>query len=285
MSTQVANFFGESQQQNTGIMQRGEKREATEVQAMVLMAKSYPRNQMQAMDRILNACTRPTLASSALYAYSRGGAQITGASIRLAETIAQQWGNIDYGIRELKQENGESTVEAYAWDLETNVRQTKVFQVQHMRHTRGGGYQLTDPRDIYELVANNGARRLRACLLGVIPSDVIEAAVEQCHVTQAAAVDLTDEKIKQTVSAFEAIGVTPEMLAKRMQRKIEAMQPAQYLQLRQIYMSIKDGMSTIHDWFDAPKAAEATETNAALDAAMEKLGSGKAATANKMKGQ
>ena len=112
MSTQVANFFGESQQQNTGIMQRGEKREATEVQAMVLMAKSYPRNQMQAMDRILNACTRPTLASSALYAYSRGGAQITGASIRLAETIAQQWGNIDYGIRELKQENGETTVEA-----------------------------------------------------------------------------------------------------------------------------------------------------------------------------
>ena len=109
--------------------------------------------------------------------------------------------------------------------------------------------------------------------------------MEQCHVTQAAAVDLTDEKIKQTVSAFEAIGVTSDMLAKRMQRKIEAMQPAQYLQLRQIYMSIKDGMSTIHDWFDAPKAAGATETNAALDAAMEKLGSGKDAAANEMKGQ
>ena len=270
MTTQVANFFGESTQQNQSIMQRGEKREATEVQAMVLMAKSYPRSQSQALDRILNACARPTLAQNALYAYARGGSSVTGPSIRLAEAIAQQWGNIDYGIRELKQENGESTVEAYAWDLETNVRQTKVFQVPHWRHTKAGGYALKDPRDIYELVANNGARRLRACLLGVIPGDVIEAAVDQCHTTQAAAVDLTDEKIKQTVAAFEAIGVSSEMIGKRLQRKVESMQPAQYLQLRQIYASLKDGMSTPADWFDMPQAVAADDSNAALDAVMAK---------------
>ena len=270
MTTQVANFFGESAPQNQSIMQRGEKREATEVQAMVLMAKSYPRSQSQALDRILNACARPTLAQNALYAYARGGSSVTGPSIRLAEAIAQQWGNIDYGIRELKQENGESTVEAYAWDLETNVRQTKVFQVPHWRHTKAGGYALKDPRDIYELVANNGARRLRACLLGVIPGDVIEAAVDQCHTTQAAAVDLTDEKIKQTVAAFEAIGVSSEMIGKRLQRKVESMQPAQYLQLRQIYASLKDGMSTPADWFDMPQAVAADDSNAALDAVMAK---------------
>ena len=276
MTNQVANFFGESPQQSQSIMQRGEKREATEVQAMVLMAKSYPRNQIHALDRILNACGRPTLAQNALYAYARGGASVTGPSIRLAEAIAQQWGNIDYGIRELKQENGESTVEAYAWDLETNVRQTKVFQVPHWRHTKAGGYALKDPRDIYELVANNGARRLRACLLGVIPGDVIEAAVDQCHATQAASVDLTDEKIKQTVAAFEAIGVTAEMIGKRLQRKVESMQPAQYLQLRQIYASLKDGMSTPADWFDMPQAVAANDSNAALDAAMSKADKPKA---------
>ena len=36
------------------------------------------------MDRILNACTRQTLAESAVYAYNKGGNQITGPSIRLA---------------------------------------------------------------------------------------------------------------------------------------------------------------------------------------------------------
>ncbi|MDT1904179.1 hypothetical protein FPK34_26285, partial [Acinetobacter baumannii] len=77
----------------------------------------------------------------------------------------------------LSSENGESTVEAFAWDVETNTRQTKVFQVPHIRYTRNGSKKLTDPRDIYELVANNGARRLRACILGVIPGDVIDDAV------------------------------------------------------------------------------------------------------------
>ncbi len=78
----------------------------------------------------------------------------------------------------------QSTVEAFAWDVEeANTRQTKVFQVRHWRHTKQGGYKLTDPRDIYELVANNGARRLRACILGVIPGDVIDAAVA-CNVSK-----------------------------------------------------------------------------------------------------
>ena len=78
------------------------------------------------------------LAQSAVYSYARGGSSVTGPSIRLAEMLAQNWGNIQYGIRELSSENGESTVEAFAWDVETNTRQTKVFQVPHIRYTRNG---------------------------------------------------------------------------------------------------------------------------------------------------
>ena len=106
------------------------QREASEIQAMVFMAKQFPRNQIQAADRILNACTRQTLADSAVYSYPRGGQNIEGPSIRLAEVLAQNWGNLDFGIRELSQENGVSTVEAYAWDLETTDRPA--------RHLRDG---------------------------------------------------------------------------------------------------------------------------------------------------
>lgn len=161
------------------------QREIAEVQASMAISKRFPRNQAQALDRILIACQRPTLAEGALYSYSRGGTEITGPSIRLAEAIVQQWGNVDFGIRELEQRNGESTVEAYAWDLETNTRQKKIFQVRHKRVTKAKpqGYDLTDPRDIYELVANQGARRLRACILGIIPGDIVESAVNQCEQT------------------------------------------------------------------------------------------------------
>ncbi|MEI6746448.1 MAG: hypothetical protein WCL34_10830 [Methylococcaceae bacterium] len=83
----------------------------------MMIASMNPRNQRGAMDRILNACTRQSLAESAVYQFARGGANVSGASIRLAEAIAQQWGNIQFGIRELEQRTGESTVQAFALPL------------------------------------------------------------------------------------------------------------------------------------------------------------------------
>ena len=51
-----------------------------------------------------------------------------------------------------RKKDGVSTVAAFAWDVETNTRREVVFQVALKRDTRKGSYQLTDNRDIYELV-------------------------------------------------------------------------------------------------------------------------------------
>ena len=262
MTNQVANIFSTGTTNNSApltMMDTQASRENQEVQAMMIIAKRFPRDHVDAMDRILKSCTRETLAQSALYSYPRGGQAVEGPSIRLAETIAQEWGNIQYGIRELNQSNGESTVEAFAWDIQTNTRQVKVFQVPHVRVSKRGKQILTDPRDIYELVANNGARRLRACILGVIPGDVIEAAVKQCSMTIQANADISPEGLKKVSDAFEeSFGITQEMIAKRYQCRFEALRPAQVVQLRTIYQSLKDGISQTKDWFDVegtnPKA-------------------------------
>lgn len=247
------------------------QREASEIQAMVFMAKQFPRNQIQAADRILNACTRQTLADSAVYSYPRGGQNVEGPSIRLAEVLAQNWGNLDFGIRELSQENGVSTVEAYAWDLETNVRQAKVFQVAHKRMAKGGTKTLTDPRDIYEMVANQGSRRLRACILSVIPGDIVEAALAQCAITQAASVGTKPEEVKETIrkltEAMGKFGITPENIQDRYQCRLEAIRPAQIVELRKIYTSLKDGMSKPSDWFaiQEVKKSDAQDLNAMVE--------------------
>jgi ABC-type hemin transport system ATPase subunit len=125
-----------------------ESREIQEVQAAMVIAQRFPRDERRAMDRILNACTRKTLAETALYSYNRGGQEVTGPSIRLAEVLAQAWGNIQSGVRELEQTDEDSVVEVFAWDLETNTRDAKVFRVPHVRHTQAGAKKLTDPRDI-----------------------------------------------------------------------------------------------------------------------------------------
>jgi len=84
---------GELPPQTAGAMQEVlAGREMAEVQIAMLAAKKYPRDVRAAVDRIINACTRPGLAEGALYSYARGGSQISGPSIRLLEAIAQQWG-------------------------------------------------------------------------------------------------------------------------------------------------------------------------------------------------
>jgi hypothetical protein len=225
-------------------------RAVQEVQAAMVIAKRFPRDERAALDRILNACARPTLANQAVYQYARGGSDVSGPSIRLAEAIAQNWGNLQFGIRELEQNNGESTVEAFAWDIETNTRQVKIFQVKHERHTRQGVKKLTDPRDIYELVANQGARRVRACILGVIPGDIVEEAVRQCEVTMQADADTSKEAQEKIVSAFAKFGVTKEQIEKRIQRRMDSITPAQVITLRKIMQSLKDGMSGPDEWFE-----------------------------------
>jgi len=250
---QQSNPFGSQQlarQTVNAVADAEQARAIAETQGAMIMAQRFPRNPIAAMDRILNACTRQTLAEGALYTYARGGTDITGPSIRLAETLAQNWGNIQFGIRELEQRGEESTVETFAWDVETNTRQVKVFQVRHERHTRQGVKKLSDPRDVYELVANQGARRLRACILGIIPGDVVEAAVAQCDTTLRTKANVTPELIASLIEKFSEYHVGKDLIEKRIQRRIEAMTPAQVVALGKIYNSLKDGMSSASEWFE-----------------------------------
>lgn len=232
-----------------------QQREIAEMQSKLMLARMNPRDEKEVVDRIIMSCTRQSLAETAMYTYARGGTSITGPSIRLAEVIAQQWGNFDFGVRELEQRDGESTVEAYAWDLQHNVSQRKIFQVAHVRATKSkGNVRLTDPRDIYELVANNGARRLRACILGVIPGDVVETAVRQCATTLQVKVTVNAERIASILDGFAAYGVTKAQIERRIQRHMEAITPALVVNLGNIYNSLKDGMSSPGDWFEAEGA-------------------------------
>ncbi|NEV64135.1 hypothetical protein [Thiorhodococcus minor] len=270
----VANPFGApaTQGASNAVAASEQHRSEAEIQAAMVIAKRFPRDPVQATDRILQACTRPALAEGALYAYPRGSELVTGPSIRLAEALAQGWGNVQFGVRELSQSRGESTVEAFAWDLETNTRQVKVFQVAHVRHTRRGQFKLEDPRDVYELVANQGARRLRACILGILPGDLVEAAVKQCELTQANAGGATEEQVKQLVEAFAKIGVTQEQITKFLGHRLDSVIGAEVIRLRKVFTSIRDGMAKPGDFFPVEEKAQADGAQTLKDKLKAKAG-------------
>lgn len=268
---------GRYEQEETGIAERNTQtemmisRQAQEVQAAIVIAKRFPRNVTESFNRVMTACKRRKLAENAIYEYPRGGQKITGPSIRLAEAIAQNWGNIDFGITELEQKNGESQVMAYAWDLETNTRQTKIFTVKHIRSTKKGSYKLDDPRDIYELVANNGARRLRACILGIVPGDVVDAAVEACNQTLAGnnKEPLEDLIRKMTQMFKDNFGVTIPQLEKYIGWKLSSFSRMDVVKLGRVYNSLRDGMTKKEDVFDMTVTEDVVDALATPDEAQE----------------
>lgn len=234
---------------------QNQSRELAETQTKYLMAERFPRNEVAAMDRILNAFSRPTLAEKAAYQFARGGSDIAGPSIRAAEAIAQQWGNMDSGWREMQRGTDAtgvpfSEVEAFCIDLQARNTKRLTFIVRHWRDTKKGGYKLTDERDIYELCANQAQRRLRACILASIPGDVTEAAMQQADVTLKSKADTSPEAMQKMVAAFAEFGVQREHIEKRIQRRIDAITPAQVVSLKRIYVSLRDDMSVAADWFE-----------------------------------
>jgi len=251
----------------------------SEVIASLKVAKMFPRSELEALDKILKDCTRPGLADVAIYEYKRGGTAVTGPSIRLAEAVKRAWGNIESGWRELERRGDTSIIQAYAWDKESNVKEERTFSVKQVRDTKQGRKPLTDERDIYENNANQAARRVRACILALIPGDIIDAAVEQCEKTLATREVVTVESIAQLVKAFEAFKVTKDMLSEYTGRNLtpDALSASMMVKLRTVYKSIKDGVGSPEDFFvmlpDAkpddkkpdPKAKEATTEKATLD--------------------
>ena len=281
----VANPFATGEPSHKTSMEVVESsRLVAETQASMIVAQRFPRDQQKAMDRIIQACTRPQLADIAIYAYPRGGSQVTGPSIRLAEAIAQNWKHMVSGWREISQVNGRSTVQAFAHDLEMNTRAERTFEVKHERYTKKGTYPLTDPRDIYELVANNGARRVRACILALIPGDVIESAVAQCEATQKAAMGAPEAKIKSMIESFAKYGVTKRQLEKRLQHRLDADTTvvAELLSLHKIYVSLKDGYTKPDEWFepDIPDPADKTSAKSKLKKAAADIATAQTAVKN-----
>jgi len=236
-------------------------REAQEVQVAMLAAQRFPRDEVDAYNRIMRDCQRKSLAALSMYEYPRGGQMVTGPSIHLARALKRGWGRIDSGFKVLEQTATESTVMVYAWDLETNCRETKVFTVRHVRETKKGAYPLTDSRDIYELIANQAARRERSCILSVIPQDVVDAAVGQCNVTLSSGSEMPlVDKVRALVKNFqEQYGVTVEMLEQYIGCKKEAFSNQSVVRLKNVYNTLRDGSASVEQYFDMSAAAPTRE--------------------------
>lgn len=243
---------------NAGTVMIEQERAIAEVKGKLTSAKMFPRDEAMAFQQVMNACSRPSLAKVAEYRFKRGGQEVNGPTIRLAEVIAAAWGNIDYGIRELSRGEGYSEMEAYAWDMQTNTISAQRFTVRHIRDrsdANGGNVSLTQERDIYERTANDASRRVRERIFAVVPPDLVEMAVKKCRDTMAGNSDRPiADRVRDMISAFNKYSVTAQMIETRLGRKLDSILPDDFADLMAVYNSIKDG-AKVSDFFGGEAVA------------------------------
>ena len=250
---------------NQGTVAIEASRAVAEAQGKLVIAKRFPRDEVEAYNKAMQVCKLPTMAEKAFYSFPRGGQTVEGPTIRFAEELARCWGNIDYGIKELSQDKGKSEMQAYAWDLETNAQSVQNFTNPHIREVNGKMRTLTSQRDIYENNANMATRRLRSRILAILPAWFVEDAIAECKKTIAGQNDIPlIERVKKMVVQFAKFGVTQEQIETRLKRKVNTMTVEDFTEYLGIFNAIKNGESKVSEWFSLDKDEKARGLTDAL---------------------
>jgi hypothetical protein len=241
--------------QSTAVEQ---SRAVAEVQAAVIVAQERPRSVQLAIEAMEEACRQVELAEVAFFRFPRADGVIEGPSVHLARELARCWGNIQYGVRELARDDAhrQSEMQAWAWDVQTNTRDSSDFIVPHQRDTKKGVKDLAELRDIYENNANNGARRLREMIFAMLPVWYRARAEKLCRETiqNGGGVPLA-QRVADAVKAFERHRVSPARLAAKFGYKsVDELLAVDVAQLGVIYSSLQQGTVTVDDEFPAEAA-------------------------------
>lgn len=238
-------------------------RAVQETLGSLAIAQRMPRNEVDCEVKILRECDRYELAEQASYSYPRGKEQISGPTIRLAEVVIRHWRNADYGFRQLEATKTNSTFEAFCFDKETNTKVSRTFFVEHWIALKDGKRKvLTDPRDIYELGANQAQRRVRACILEIIPGYVMEKAILRCRETlkKGNGIPLRDRVVRMAEAYQAKFSVTTGQLEKRLGHELGLMTADEFVSYWEIFKSLDGGNSRPGDWFDGITEADRAAT-------------------------
>ncbi|MCF0171801.1 MAG: hypothetical protein HUJ87_15005 [Fusobacterium varium] len=239
-----------------------ENRILEEVKAAIFLAKQFPRDEIEAEDNILKQCKRKNFAEAALYSFPRGNELVEGVTIRFAEALARAWGNIQYSVIELETESGVSTMLAYAWDCEKNIKSTRQFDVALVRDTKSGSYLVKTMRDQYEVKASYAARFLRGCILNLIPNYIVENAIEVVKKTMLEDEETLsiEEKRMKTVEFMNLkLQVTKEDLEEILNCEYNSWTENHIINLRLIYNGIKEGQLKLSDLKNLGKITDITD--------------------------
>ena len=180
---------------------------------------------------------------------------IEGPSIRLAEIVANSWGNIRIATRIVGNDGKFITAQGACHDLESNVIQ--VVEVKRSI-TTSKGYTFSNDMQV---VTGNAAASIarRNAILAVIPAAIFKplyAKIQQ-KVLGEVKNDLENRRANM-VKTYALLGVTQQMLFQHLKvDKMEDITVEMVVNLGKLYNALRDGQTTVEETFKKP-AAEAS---------------------------
>lgn len=230
-------------------------RAIAEVQAAVVVAQNVPRNLQRAEAEMRDACSREVLAKKAFYSVPNRG---EGPTVHLMRELARIWGNVQYGVHELRRDDeaGESEIQAFAWDLQTNTRSTRTFIVPHARMKARDRQKLTDLGDIYLNNQNVGARAVRECIDTVLPTWFTAEAQDACRDTLRGGDGIPlSARIDKMITAFAKHKVSQRQLEVRLDKKRGQWDGSDVADMTVVYGSLDRGEVNVDEAFPQRRVA------------------------------
>jgi hypothetical protein len=221
-----------------------------EIDSAVTTARNFPRAIKQAAQNIREMATLDDItAAEMMYALPRGNKPITGPSIRLAEIIAQCWGNNRVGAQviEVDRVNKFIVAEGVFHDLETNAAVKATVQ-RRIVDKRGRIYS-----DDMIVTTGNAACSIarRNAILAGVPKAIWRRAYDEAQQITAGDVQTLAVRRGNALKAFAQFGVKPEQIFSALEVKtIEEITREHIPVLIGMYETLKTGESTVESMFE-----------------------------------
>lgn len=266
------------------------------VDARYLVALRNPRSWDTVRVRVLEACKRPGFAEGARYSKPVGKKSVVGPSIRFAEESLRAMGNCYVETMVVFDDDERRIVRVTVTDLESNlsypqdlliaktVERSNVRDgqtvIDRRQNTKGQTVYIVEATEDDLLVKQAAltSKAIRTGALRLLPSDILEEAMEEVAVT------LTNRDAKDPAAsrkrlcdAFYTLGIAPDDLEDYVGHKLDQTTPAELTLLRAIYQALKDGEATWAEVLETKGKTPNFKADRGAGALKEKLKNGASA--------
>lgn len=229
-----------------------------ELDSQIATAKAYPRNPQQAMNYAVELATMDeATAQSCFYCLARKEKdgtkkEIRGPSIRLAEIVANAWGNIHAATRIVENDGRHITTEGVAHDLEKNVKIAMQNKVSIMFGGKNGTKEYQANADMQTVLANaSSAKSLRNAIFKIVPKALVDRVQEKAMNFCIGDQKTVNSKVQEVFDKLIKMGIDKQKILDYYERKSMAEITAEdYKSLIGVGTAIKEGYIKIEDVFE-----------------------------------